>query len=155
MSWRAFKVYLTYQSWFSRLGIQCFSDGVCFVTVLLSFYFLHKPLSFFLIWEVTGGLGAAWFGTAFTFLIFYKLFNFLMEALLALLRSYGQTRTKERFSGKQREDLFGPPLTLFKQIFNFVLSRTGWLSGSFLVLGSLCCNQSFFLLHLVCCYVPN
>ena len=45
-----------------------------------------------------GGLGAAWFGAAFTFLIFYKLFNYfniLMEALLALVRPYGQTRTEE------------------------------------------------------------
>ena len=40
-------------------------------------------------------------------------------------------------------------------MFNFVRSRTGWLSGSFLVLGSLCCSQCSFLLHFLCCYVPN
>ena len=54
-----------------------------------------------MIWDVTGGLGpgggglkASWFGTTFTFLIF------LMEVLLALVRSYGQTRTEELSSWK-------------------------------------------------------
>ena len=46
------------------------------------------------------GLGAAWFGAAFTFLIFYNFFNILTEALLALARSYGQTRTEELSSWK-------------------------------------------------------
>ena len=77
-----------------------FPDGV--------FYLFIFPFSIFLclfiIWDVTGGpgagggVGAAWFGAAFTFLIFYKLFNYfniLMEALLALARPYGQTRTEE------------------------------------------------------------
>ena len=41
------------------------------------------------------GLGAAWFGAAFTFYKLFNYFNILMEALLALARPYGQTRTKE------------------------------------------------------------
>ena len=107
-SWLAFKDSLTHQSWFSRLGIQCclfFSDGVCFLTVLLIFPF-STLFSLFMIWDVTGGglgpgaLGAAWFGAAFTFLIFYKLFNSLMEALLTLARPYGQTKTEELSSWK-------------------------------------------------------
>ena len=83
-----------------------------------------------MIWGVTGGLGpggleAAWFGTTFTFVIFYKLFNFfniLMEALLALARSYGQTRTEELSSWKlfNRGKTYLVPsiLTVFKQLFN-------------------------------------
>ena len=107
-SWLAFKDSITHQSWFSRLDIQCFlcfPDGVCFITVLFIFPFSKQTsyLSLFIIWDVTGGpgaggggLGAAWFGGAFTFLIFYKLFNILMEALLTLARPYGQTKTEER-----------------------------------------------------------
>ena len=88
-----------------------FPDGVCFITVLFIFPFSKQTsyLSLFITWDVIGGpgaggggggggLGAAWFGTAFTFLIFYKLFNYfniLMEALLDLARPYGQTRTVE------------------------------------------------------------
>ena len=77
-----------------------------------------------------------------------------------------QTRTEELSSWKlfnRGKTLFGP--LFFKpflsnflinlQCFNFVRSWTGWLSGSLLVLGSLCCSQSSFLLHLACWYVPN
>ena len=102
-----------------------------------SFYLLNKLLlsfSLFMTWDVTGGLGpggggawglgAAWFGAAFTFLIFYK-FNFcniLMEALLALARPYGQTRTEELSSWKlfNRGKTYLVPsiLTVFKQLLN-------------------------------------
>ena len=106
------------------------------------------------------GLGAAWFGAAFTFLIFYKLFNYfniLMEALLALARPYGQTRTVGTFLLEvfnRGKTYLVPSILTIKflnsflinlQFFNFMRSRTGWLSGSFLVLGSLCCSQSSFL----------
>ena len=117
-----------------------------------------------MIWDVTGGLGpggleAAWFGTAFTFLSF-NFFNSLMEALLALVRSYGQTRTEELSSWKlfDRGKTYLVPsiLTDFLinlQCFNFVRLQTGWLSGSFQVLGSLCCSQSslFSLIYYVLC----
>ena len=45
-SWLAFKDSLTHQSWFSRLGIQCFLffQMVCFI--FLSFHFLNKLLIF-------------------------------------------------------------------------------------------------------------
>ena len=114
-SWLAFKDSLTHHFWFSRLGIQCFlffPDDVCFITVLFIFPFSKQssPLSFFVYdlgcdWGsgAGGGGGAAWFGAAFTFFIFYNLFNFfniLMEALLALARPYGQTRTEELSSWK-------------------------------------------------------
>ena len=115
-----------------------------------------------MIWDVTGGLEAAWFGAAFTFLIF-NFFNSLMEALLALVRSYGQTRTEELSSWKLFDSgktyLVPSILTVLNnflinlQCFNFVRSRTGWLSGSFLVLGSLYCSHSslFSLIYYVLC----
>ena len=80
-----------------------FPDGV-FYLFIFPFSKQTSYLSLFIIWDVTGGpgagggWGAAWFGAAFTFLIFYKLFNYFniwMEALLALARPYGQTRTEE------------------------------------------------------------
>ena len=79
---------------------------LCFIM-----YILNKLLPFFFVYNLgcdwgacgRGGLGAAWFGAAFMFLIFYTLFNcinILMEALLALARPYGQTRTEELSSWK-------------------------------------------------------
>ena len=53
---------------------------------------------------------------------FCKLFNILMEALLALARPYGQTRTEKLSSWKlfNRGKTYLVPsiLTVFKQLFN-------------------------------------
>ena len=64
----------------------------------------------------------------------------------------------------QRDDLFGPfyfILTVFKQLTFYVLTLCGHRLGGFLVLSwswvLFVAVRAFFsfLLHLLCCYVPN
>ena len=76
-SWLAFKDSLTHQSWFSRLGIQCFLFfQMVYVLFIFPFSKQTSYLSLFIIWDVIGGPGAGGAGGCLVWGRFY-VFNLL------------------------------------------------------------------------------
>ena len=96
------------------------SGSMSFKQHSLSLYSTVAAMGF-MIWDVTGGPGAGGAGGCLVWEPLLR-FNILMEALLALVRPYGQTRTEElsswEFFNRGKTYLVPSILTVFKQLFN-------------------------------------